>query len=178
MIDRSHELPVSRQVKLLAIGLGMTYYRLAPVPLRDLALMRRIDELHLKMPTAGSRMLRDLLRLDGHVVGRRHIATLIKRMGIEAIYCGSRTSAPHPGHRVFAYLLREVSIERPNQVWAFDTTYIPMAQGFVYLTAVIDAASRAVLAHRVATTLEAYHAREVFEDALACYGAPEIVNTD
>lgn len=178
MIDRSHELPVSRQTKLLAISRGTAYYRPAPVSLHDLMLMRRIDELHLQIPTAGSRMLRDLLRLEGHLVGRRHIATLMKRMGIEAIYRGPRTSERHAGHRVFPYLLRELSIERPNQVWAFDTTYIAMARGFVYLTAVIDVASRAVLAHRVATTLEACHAREVFEDALARYGAPQIVNTD
>ncbi|MCC2676499.1 MAG: integrase, catalytic region [Ramlibacter sp.] len=178
MIDRTHPLPIARQTKLLGLSRGTAYYQPVPVTLQDLRLMRRIDELHLIEPTAGSRMLRDRLRLEGFVVGRRHIRTLMRRMGIQTVYRAPRTSDPHPGHRVFPYLLRDLSIERCNHVWALDTSYIPMARGFVYLTAVIDLASRAVLAHRVATTLEACHAREVIETAIVRYGAPEIVNTD
>ena len=123
-------------------------------------------------------MLRDILRREGFVIGRRHVATLMRRMGLEAIYRKPRTSDKHPGHKVYPYLLRNLVIDRANQVWALDTTYIPMARGFVYLTAVIDVASRCVLAHRLATTLEACHAVDVLEQAFARYGTPEIVNTD
>jgi putative transposase len=140
--------------------------------------MRRIDQIHLDHPTAGARMLRDILRREGLSIGRRHIATLMRRMGLESIYRKPRTSDKHPGHKVFPYLLRNLGIKRANQVWAMDTTYIAMAKGFVYLSAVIDVASRALLGWRVATTLEACHGVDALEQAFAKYGVPEIVNTD
>jgi putative transposase len=178
MIDRTHALPIQRQANLLGISRGSVYYRPRPIPPVDLQTMRRIDEIHLAHPTAGARMLRDLLRGEGFAIGRRHVATLMRRMGLAAIYRQPRTSDPHPGHRVFPYLLRNLAIERANQVWALDTTYIAMARGFVYLTAVVDVASRCVLAHRVATTLESCQAIEAIEQAFTRYGTPEIVNTD
>jgi putative transposase len=144
----------------------------------DLALMRKIDELHLEHPFMGSRMLRDQLARQGIHAGRRHIRTLMLRMGIAALAPQPGTSQAAPGHKIYPYLLRKLAIHRANQVWALDTTYIPMARGFVYLTAVVDVVSRKVLAHKVATTLEAAHAREVIEQAFARYGVPEIVNTD
>jgi putative transposase len=178
MIDRDHDLTITRQAELLNISRGSVYYLPRPVSAADLALMRRIDELHLEHPFMGARMLRNQLHRDGVHVGRRHIATLMRRMGIEALAPQPGTSKRNPGHKIYPYLLRKLAITRPNQVWALDTTYIPMARGFVYLTAVVDVASRRVLAHRVAITLEAIHAKEVIEQALARYGTPEIVNTD
>ncbi len=178
MIDRNHKLPIKRQAELLEISRGSAYYRGRPVSPADLELMRRIDQIHLQHPTAGSRMLRDMLRREGFTAGRCHIGTLMRRMGLETIYRKPRTSGKHPGHKVFPYLLRDLVIERANQVWALDTTYVPMARGFVYLTAVIDVASRTVLAHRLAITLEACHAVDALEQAFARYGTPQIVNTD
>ena len=178
MIDRNHELSITRQAELLGISRGTVYYLPRPVSADDLALMRRIDELHLEHPFMGARMLRRQLARDGIYAGRRHIATLMCRMGIEALVPQPGTSKAQPGHKIYPYLLRKLAIVRANQVWALDTTYIPMARGFVYLTAVVDVASRRVLAHKVAITLEASHAREVIEQAFARYGTPEIVNTD
>ena len=140
--------------------------------------MRRIDELHLDCPFAGSRMLRDMLRREGFAIGRRHVATLMKRMGIEAIYRRPNTSKPAPGHKIYPYLLRGLKVDRPNQVWAMDITYIPMARGFVYLAAVVDWFSRRVLAWRLSITMEADFCVEALEEALAKYGKPEIFNTD
>ena len=140
--------------------------------------MRKLDELHLQHPFMGARMLRDQLRREGIKAGRRHITTLMQRMGIQALAPQPGTSKRAPGHKIYPYLLRRLAITRANQVWALDTTYIPMARGFVYLTAVVDVASRRVLAHRLAITLEAIHAKEVIEQAFAKYGRPEIVNTD
>jgi putative transposase len=178
MIDRDHALPVTRQAQLLGISRGAVYYLPRAISEPDLALMRRIDELHLEHPFMGARMLRrQLAREDVHV-GRRHIATLMRRMGIQALAPQPGTSKREPGHKIYPYLLRQLAIERSNQVWALDTTYIPMAHGFVYLTAVVDVASRRVLAHKVAITLQACHAREVIEQAFARWGTPEIVNTD
>lgn len=178
MIDRKHDLPITRQVKLLGISRGTVYYLPRPVSDADLALMRRIDELHLQHPFMGTRMLRDQLAREGVHVGRRHLRTLMKRMGIEALAPQPGTSNAAPGNKIYPYLLRKLSIIRANQVWALDTTYIPMAKGFVYLTAVVDVASRRVLTHKVAITLEACHAREIMQEALARYGTPEIINTD
>ncbi len=178
MIDRTHDLSISRQAELVGISRGSVYYHPDPIPESDLRLMRRIDELHLEHPFAGSRMLRDLLRQEGVEVGRRHVGTLMKRMGIEALYRKPNTSRKHPRHPVHPYLLRGLAIEHANQVWALDTTYIPMARGFVYLTAVVDVFSRRALAHRVAITLEPSHAVEALEEALVRFGPPEIVNTD
>jgi putative transposase len=178
MIDRDHELPVKRQAELVGISRGSVYYHPEPVSQADLALMRRIDELHLEHPFAGSRMLRDLLRLQGIEVGRRHVGTLMKRMGIQALYRKPNTSKRHPAHAVFPYLLRSLAIKRANHVWALDITYIPMARGWVYLVAVLDWASRRVLAHRVSITMEADFCVEALREAATRWGAPEIINTD
>lgn len=178
MIDRKHDLPITRQAKLLGISRGTVYYLPRPVSDADFALMRRIDELHLQHPFMGARMLRDQLAREGVHVGRRHLRTLMRRMGIEALVPQPGTSKAAPGNKIYPYLLRKLPIIRANQVWALDTTYIPMAKGFVYLTAVVDVASRRVLTHKVAITLEACHAREIMQEAFARYGTPEIVNTD
>jgi len=178
MIDRDHKLSITRQASLLNISRGTVYYLPQPVSPADLALMRRLDELHLEHPFMGARMLRDQLARQGIHTGRRHIRTLMLRMGIEALTPQPGTSKRAPGHKVYPYLLRKLAITRANQVWALDTTYIPMARGFVYLTAVVDVASRKVLAHKVAITLETVHAKEVIEQAFSRYGTPEIVNTD
>ena len=178
MIDRSHDLPLARQAAALGISRGSLYYHPQPVSAADLALMRRMDELHLDYPFAGSRMLRDLLVAEGFTIGRRHVSTLMKRMGLEALYRKPNTSKPAPGHQIYPYLLRELPITRPNQVWAMDITYIPMARGFVYLAAVVDWFSRRVLAWRLSITLEAALCIEALEEALAPSGGPEIVDTD
>jgi putative transposase len=178
MIDRDHPLSVTRQAELVGISRGSVYYLPQPVSAADLALMRRIDELHLEHPFMGARLLRDMLRRQGHAIGRKHVSTLMKRMGIEPLYRKPNTSRRHPAHPVHPYLLRGVRIERVNQVWAMDITYIPMARGFVYLAAVVDWASRKVLAHRVSITMEAQFCIEAVEEALARYGSPEIFNTD
>jgi len=178
MIDRHHDLSITRQAELLGMSRGMVYYLPRPVSAADLVLMRAIDELHLEHPFMGARMLRRQLARQGIRAGRRHIATLMRRMGIEALAPQPGTSKAQPGHKIYPYLLRKLAIVRANQVWALDTTYIPMARGFVYLTAVVDVASRRTLAYKVAITLEACHAREVIEQAFARHGTPEIVNTD
>ena len=178
MIDRSHALPLSRQAEELGISRSSLYYQPQPVPAADLALMRRMDELHLEFPFAGSRMLRDLLVAEGFTVGRPHVSTLMMRMGVEAIYSKPNTSKPAPGHTVYPYLLRKLPVTRPNQVWAMDITYIPMARGFVYLAAVVDWFSRKVLAWQLSITLEAAFCIEALEEALARHGRPEIFNTD
>ncbi|MBT8360031.1 MAG: IS3 family transposase [Desulfobacterales bacterium] len=178
MIDRRHRLSISRQAKLIGISRGSVYYRPKPVSAVDLALMRQIDELHLEHPFMGSRMLRDQLNRKGFEVGRKHVKTLMRKMGIEALYSKPSTSKRHPNHTIFPYLLRGKDIKRADQVWALDTTYIPMAKGYVYLTAVVDWASRKVLAAKIAITLEAAHAVDVLQEAFSRHGKPEIVNTD
>jgi putative transposase len=155
MIDRSHDLSVARQAELLDISRGSVYYLPRPTPPSDLALMRRIDELHLDYPFAGARMLQGLLKREGFEVGRLHVRTLMRKMGIEAIYRRPNTSKPEPGHKIFPYLLRNVPVTQPNQVWAMDITYVPMARGFVYLAAVVDWFSRRVLAWRVSISMDA-----------------------
>jgi putative transposase len=178
MIDRTHDLPITDQARLLDISRGAVYYTPRPISMADLTLMRRLDQLHLEYPFMGARMLKRELAKEGIEVGRRHIGTLMARMGIEAIIPKPGTSKRRPGHTIYPYLLRHVTVTKANQVWALDTTYIPMAQGFVYLTAVVDVASRRVLAHKVATTLEAHHAVEILTQAFARFGTPNIVNTD
>ena len=178
MIDRKHGLPIAKQAKALNISRGSVYYLPRPVPAADLALMRRLDELHLEFPFAGSRMLRGLLAAEGCKTGRRHVKTLMRRMGIEALYRRPRTTKPEPGHKIFPYLLRGMTITWPNQVWAMDITYIPMARGFVYLAVVLDWATRRVLSWRVSITMDAAFCVETLEDALARHGSPEIFNTD
>jgi putative transposase len=178
MIDRNDDLPVSRQAKALGISRGSVYYLPRPVSAGDLAAMRRIDELHLDHPFAGSRMLQGFLLREGYKIGRRHVATLMKRMGIEALYRRPNTSKPEPGHTIFPYLLRKLPVTRSNQVWAMDITYVPMARGFVYLAAVVDWFSRKVLAWRLSITLDTAFCIEAVEEAIARYGKPEIFNSD
>ena len=178
MIDREHDLSIARQAEVLSISRGSVYYRPRAVSTADLAIMRRIDELHLQFPFAGSRMLRGLLAGEGIKVGRRRVRTLMKRMGIEALYRRPRTTKPEPGHKIYPYLLRDKVVKQPNQVWAMDITYIPMARGLVYLAAVLDWATRRVLSWRLSITMEASFCVEALEEALAKYGKPEIFNTD
>ncbi len=178
MIDRDHALSVSRQAKMVGIARGTVYYLPRPVPAGDLALMTQIDRLHTEFPFAGSRMLRRLLAFNGSKVGRRHVKTLMRRMGIEALYRRPRTTKPEPGHKIYPYLLRGVEVTKPNQVWAMDITYIPMARGFVYLAVVLDWFSRRVLSWRVSITMEAAFCIETLEEALARHARPEIFNTD
>ena len=178
MIDRTHELPVKRQAELLNISRGSVYYRPKPVSVADLVLMRMIDELHLEHPFAGARMLRDMLKARGFEVGRKHVATLMRRMGIEAMYRKPNTSKRDPQHLIYPYLLRGLAIERANHAWAMDITYIPMARGFVYLAAIIDWHSRKALAWDVSISMEADFCVRVLEQALTRYGKPAIFNTD
>ena len=178
MIDPEHGLAIKRQAEALGISRSSVYYQPRPVSAEDLWLMRQIDELHLNYPFAGSRMLRDLLSHQGLEVGRRHLRTLMRRMGIEAIYRRPNTSKPAPGHRIYPYLLRGLAITRSNQVWAMDITYIPMARGFVYLAAVVDWFSRRVLAWKLSITMETSFCIEALEEALSTNEKPEIFNTD
>jgi putative transposase len=178
MIDRKHELSVSRQARELGISRGSIYYLPRATSVADLALMRRIDELHLEYPFAGSRMLQGLLIAEGYGVSRLHVATLMKRMGIEALYRKPNTSKPEPGHKIYPYLLRKLPVTRSNQVWAMDITYIPMARSFVYLTAVVDWFSRKVLSWKLSITMDVGFCIEAVEEAMARYGRPEIFNTD
>jgi len=178
MIGREHSLPLARQAKALGLARSSVYYLPRPVPEKDLVIMRQLDELHLDYPFAGSRMLRGLLAAKEMKIGRRHVRTLMRRMGIEALYRRPRTSKPEPGHTIYPYLLRGLDITRPNQVWAMDITYIPMARGFVYLAVVLDWFSRRVLSWRLSITMEAAFCVEALEEALAKHGKPETVNTD
>jgi putative transposase len=178
MIDRGHRLPLTHQATLLGISRGSLYYSACPVCAAELAIMRRIDELHLEYPFAGSRMLRDLLRGEGIAIGRELVRTMMRRMAIEAVYRRPHTSKPADGHKVFPYLLRGMAIERPNQVWTMDITYIPMAHGFVYLAVVMDWFSRRVLSWRVSITMEVDFCLDALDEALVRYGQPEIFNTD
>jgi len=178
MINREHDLPISKQAEVLRISRGSVYYLPRPVSEADQAIMRRLDRLHLEFPFAGARMLRDFLLAEGCKIGRRHAKTLMRRMGIEALYRRPRTTKPEPGHKIYPYLLRGIEITRPNQVWAMDITYIPMARGFVYLAVVLDWFSRRVLSWRVSITMEAAFCVETLQDALARHGKPDIVNTD
>lgn len=178
MIDRSHTLSLTRQAKLVGISRGSVYYLPKPVSSDELDLIHRIDELHLEFPFAGSRMLRDLLNREDYKVGRKRVRRLMKTMGIEALYRKPNTSKPGKGHKVYPYLLRKLRITRANHVWAMDITYIPMAKGFVYLCAVVDWASRKVLAHRISISMETQFCLDALAEAFERYGRPEIFNTD
>jgi Transposase and inactivated derivatives len=178
MIDRQHPLPVVQQCQLLALARSSVYAVPQPIAAAELTLMRQLDELHLQRPFAGSRLLRDLLRLQGVHVGRKHVATLMRKMGIEALYQRPRTTRPHPGHRVFPYLLREREITAPNQAWAMDITYIPMRRGFLYLAAVLDWATRRVLAWHLSNSMTVDLCLETLEAAIHDWGLPLILNTD
>ena len=178
MIDRDSPLSVLRQCELLGLSRSSLYYRPPPISEADRVLMRRIDEVHLTHPFLGARRLARLLQREGVDVGRRHVGTLLRLMGIETIYRKKRTSLPATGHRIYPYLLRDVVIERRNQVWATDVTYLPLAKGFAYLVAILDLYSRKVLAFRVSNTLATDFCIEALDEALRRYGAPEIFNTD
>ena len=178
MINRSDPLPVVHQCEVLNLSRSSVYSIPQPVSEGDLALMRRIDELHLNHPFAGARMLRDFLGLAGIQVGRRHVSTLMRTMGIEALYRRPNTSRPQSGHPVFPYLLRDLDIRRANQVWAMDITYIPMCKGFVYLAAVLDWATRRVLSWRLSNSMTTDFCMEAVEEAVQRHGPPGIFNTD
>jgi len=178
MIDRDHQLPLTRQSQILELSRSSLYYQAVSISDRDLELMRVIDELHMKHPYMGSRSIRDQLQDRGYQVGRQHVSTLMKKMGIAAIYRKPRLSKPHPDHKVYPYLLRGLEITRANHVWAADITYLPMARGFCYLVAIMDWASRKVLAWRLSNTLDASFCAEALKEAIARYGTPEIFNTD
>ena len=178
MINRDHKLPLASQAELLNISRGTIYYKSRDVSVADLNIMRRLDALHLDYQFAGSRMLQDMLVREGISIGRRHVRALMKKMGIEAIYHRPNTSKAAPGHKIYPYLLRGLKIERANQVWAMDITYIPMRRGFIYLAAVVDVFSRRVLSHRISITLETGFCIEALQEALELHGKPEIFNTD
>jgi putative transposase len=178
MIDSGAQLSITRQCELLGLNRSGAYYTPRPVPEEDLILMRRIDELHLKHPFYGARRLAKQLVRDGFDVGRVHVTTLMRRMGIETIYRRPRTSIPAREAAIRPYLLSNLSIDRPNQVWASDISYLPMAHGFLYLVAILDVFSRKVLAFRLSNTLTTDFCVEALEEALAKFGAPEIFNTD
>jgi len=178
MIDKGHALSLTQQVRLLALSRSSLYYEPVGTSKSDLALMAAIDEVHLELPFYGARRLRDELREKGFTVGREHTSTLMRRMGMAALYPKRKLSVPHPGHRVYPYLLRGMDITRAGQVWCADVTYLPMARGFCYLVAVMDWASRRVLSFRVSNTLDASFCIQALEEALDRYDAPEIFNTD
>lgn len=174
MIDKTHELSISAQCRILELPRSTAYYQPAPESSENLALMRRIDELHLEFPFAGARMLRDLLRPEGIRAGRKRIGRLMAKMGIEALYRKPNTSKKGPGHRIYPYLLRDLTIDRPNQVWAADITYIPMRRGFAYLVAVVDWFSRKVLSWRISNTLTTDFCLDAVNEAIHEHGTPEI----
>lgn len=178
MIDPTHKLSIARQAKTLGIARSTVYYKPAPISDSDLALMAAIDRLHLDYPFAGARMLRDMLRRQGSAVGRARVARLMKKMGIEAIYRKSNTSRRNFAHKVYPYLLRNLTIDRVNQVWAMDITYLPMKRGFLYLAAVIDWHSRKILSFRLSNTMHTDFCIEAVHEAIQKYGVPEIMNTD
>ena len=178
MIDQGAELSVTRQCELLDLNRSGVYYTPRPIPAEDLRVMRRIDELHLQHPFYGARRLAKQLEREGFEVGRLHVTSLMRRMGIEALYRRPRTSIPARDAKIYTYLLEGLAIERPNQVWTSDLTYLPMAHGFLYLVAILDVMSRKVLAFRVSNTMTPDFCVEAMTEAITRYGAPEIVNTD
>lgn len=178
MIDPTHKLSIARQAEALGIARSTVYYKPAPISDSDLALMAAMDRLHLDYPFAGARMLRDLLRRQGSAVGRARVTRLMKKMGIEAIYRKSNTSRRNFAHKVYPYLLRNLTIDRVNQVWAMDITYLPMKRGFLYLAAVIDWHSRKILSFRLSNTMHTDFCIEAVHEAIQKYGVPEIMNTD
>jgi len=178
MIDKAHPLPVRRQARLLELSRSSVYYQPVAPSETDLALMAAMDDIHLSFPFYGIRRIRNELRDRGFPVGRGHVATLMRTMGIQALSPRRRLSAPAPGHRIYPYLLRGMNITQAGQVWCADVTYLPMARGFCYLVAVMDWASRRVLSWRLSNTLDASFCIEALEEALDRYDAPEIFNTD
>ena len=177
-IHEKHELSKTRRCELLDVARSSAYYRREPVSEADLAVMRLIDEIHLQLPFYGSRRMRDELEERGHTVNRKRVQRLMRQMGLRALYPRRRTSQPGKGHKIYPYLLRDLSIERANQAWATDISYIPMAKGFMYLVAIMDWYSRRVLSWRVSNTLDTDFCIEALEEALQRFEAPEIFNTD
>jgi putative transposase len=178
MIDRDHALPLSHQAELLDVSRSSLYYVPVPISKADLELMREIDRLHTDYPFAGARMLRDILRNKGYSVGRRHVGRLMGLMGIEALYRKKRTTKRNPEHLIYPYLLRNLVVDRPNHVWCADISYIPMRHGFLYLVAILDWATRKVLAWRLSNSLTTDFCVDALEEAIASFGLPEIFNTD
>jgi len=179
MITRDRpDLSLGRQCRLLSISRSSFYYAPKGESPSSLALMRRIDELFVKYPFYGSRQMARRLRRDGVHIGRHRVRRLMRLMGLQAIYQAPRTSAPHPAHRIYPYLLNGMAIDRPDQVWCADITYIPVQHGFLYLVAIMDWATRHVLAWRLSNTLDAGFCVEALNEALARYATPEIFNTD
>lgn len=178
MITRESNLPITRQCQLLNLNRSTVYYQAKPVSAEDLNLMRRIDEMYLKRPFYGSRRIRDWLEDEGHKVNRKRVQRLMRQMGIAALYPKACTSKPGKGHKIYPYLLRNRIIDSPNQVWAADLSYIPMAKGFVYLVAIMDWHSRRVLSWRVSNSMDSDFCVDALEEALGRYGSPEIFNTD
>ncbi len=171
-------LSVRRQCEILKLQRSTYYYQPIGESTYNLALMKRIDELFLELPFFGSRQMRNTLRDEGHPVGRNRVRRLMRRMGLMAVYQRPRTSQPHPQHKTYPYLLRGKAITRPNQAWCADITYIPMRRGFLYLVAIMDWHSRAVLSWRLSNTMDADFCVAALEEALNRYGVPEIFNTD
>ena len=177
-IHEDHALAKRRRCELLDVARSTAYYRPEPLGEEDLALMRLIDEIHLQYPFYGSRRIRDELEERGHGVNRKRVQRLMRQMGLQALYPRRRTSQPGKGHKIYPYLLRDLPIECPNQVWAADICYVPMARGFMYLVAIIDWHSRRVLSWRVSNTLDTDFCLEALHEALRRFGAPQIFNTD
>lgn len=178
MIDRESKLPIAQQCQIVGISRTSMYYEPKPISSRDIGLMRLIDEIHLRYPFYGSRRIRDELNGSGNEIGRGHVVTLMRKMGIETLYRKPRLSKPHPEHKIYPYLLRNMEITKANQVWAADVTYIPMAKGFCYLVAIMDWASRRVLSWRLSNTLDTSFCTEALEEAIIRFGKPDIFNTD
>ena len=179
MIERANpKLSITRQCRLLSISRSSFYYAGKGESEANLALMRRIDELFMKYPFYGSRQMARHLQREGETVGRHRVRRLMRLMGLEAIYQAPRTSDPHPAHRIYPYLLRGMEINRANQVWCSDITYIPVQHGFLYLVAIMDWATRKVLSWRLSNTMDAGFCVDALRDALARHGKPEIFNTD
>jgi len=179
MVSKDHEFSIARQCKLLNVPRSSFYYQPAPIPAKDLELMRLIDACHLEHPYYGSRRIKDWLAdKHGLVVARKRVTRLMRRMGIVPIYPKRNTSRPNKAHETYPYLLRGLDIERPNQVWCTDLCYIPMARGFLYLVAIMDWHSRKVLAWRLSNTMDTHFCLEALDEAIARFGVPEIFNTD
>lgn len=179
MLDSKHPgLSLTRQCKLLDINRSSVYYKPRPIRAEDLEMMKLIDEQYMKRPACGSRSMRDHLNKQGYKVNRKRVQRLMRLMGLEAIYPKPKTSKPHPGHRIYPYLLKGLDINRPDMVWATDITYIPLRRGFMYLVAIMDRHSRKVLSWRVSNTLDSEFCVSALEQAIARYGRPEIFNTD
>ena len=178
MVNPEHPVSITRQCQLLSLNRSMFYYQPRSVSTEDLELMRRIDEMHLKRPFYGSRRIRDWFQEEGHEINRKKVQRLMRQMGITALYPKKNTSRPGKGHKIYPYLLKGLEINQPNQVWATDITYIPMAKGFVYLVAIMDWSSRRVLSWRLSNTMDTDFCVDALEEAIDRYGAPEIFNTD